>query len=489
MKSVRTGVSDEPNSERYRSFKTDHVGAAQLTVLETALCPLNARPTNSPSIHETHFFYTDLHVDLNKPVRKRAEVRVKADRGLQPSDEYYLCGMLFLVLHEPQTQRRLLATPYWLLQHLGLATGGRQYQACRDSLERLAGVTYFCDAFYNPLKKCHERASFHFLNLFLPQDLASNRPWDIRFDPDFLKFCGTMGGKLLFDLELLRQFDFGTRRLFLKLHDRFWRAPVARFVLRHLATNGLGLADTLLLRDLKAKVTAYARKLLEAGVIRLPDGVHDLKELFTKKAKGVYTVRFHRGPYFDRPRPIPARSTMTGDLKSSRHFQPLTDIGFDERATRHIIHNYKSNIIDRWAEHTLIAMEDPRGFPGFKKTPMAYCMDGIKNNRPLPDWHHEFKKQEERRRSTSLHRSCFRENIDLAAAYDAARAAAFDQCLHERIGDAAYRKAYDSFWKLQLLRLNPHQAAEAAKRDAIRHFQLTGLFQFPDRKDWMTQNT
>jgi len=489
MQPARPAVSDEPKPERHRSFKTDHIGAAQLTVLETALCPLNARPTNKPSIHGTHFFYTDLHVDLNRPVRKRADVRVKADRGLQPSDEYYLCGLLALVLNEPQTQRRLLATPYWLLQQLGLAAGGRQYQACRDSLERLAGVSYFCDAFYNPLKKCRERASFHFLNLFLPQDLASKRLWDIRFDPDFLKFCQTTGGKLLFDLELLRQFDYGTRRLFLKLHDRFWRAAVARFDLRHLAADGLGLADTLLLRDLKAKVKGYARRLLDAGVIRLPHGVHDHKDLFTKKAKGVCTVRFHRGPYFDRPRRIPPPSTMTNDVKSSRHYQPLTDIGFDDRAIRHIIRNYKPNIVDRWAEHTLIAMEHPRAFPGFKKSPMAYCMDGIKNNRPLPDWHHEYKKHEERREWKRLRHGCFGENTDLAAAYDQARAAAFQKSVDQHIGQAAYDQAYQKLFNAHLLRLGPQRAAQAAKCDVIRHYKSTGLFHFPDREDWITDNT
>jgi len=52
----------------------------------------------------------------------------------------------------------LLATPYWMLRHLGLETGGSQYAELRESLLRLALTSYQNDAFFNPETHEHEYA-------------------------------------------------------------------------------------------------------------------------------------------------------------------------------------------------------------------------------------------------------------------------------------------------------------------------------------------
>jgi len=79
-------------------------------------------------------------------------------------------------------------------------------------------------------------------------------------------------------------------------------------------------------------------------------------------------------------------------------YDPLKSIGFDDPAIRRIIRRYPARRIERWAEITLIAMEkNPKGFPGFKTSPQAFCMHGIKNGLTHPDWYFAEKKREERR--------------------------------------------------------------------------------------------
>ena len=113
-------------AKRYRLPGIEREGIAQLSLLETALWPLQggALPTLQ---FETSFAYT-------APAgRKSAAVTVRSPLGLQPIDEYVLWGLLGLTLSRKDAEPVLLATPYWMLRHLALATGGSQYVELRDS--------------------------------------------------------------------------------------------------------------------------------------------------------------------------------------------------------------------------------------------------------------------------------------------------------------------------------------------------------------------
>lgn len=93
---------------------------------------------------------------------------VRAGSGLQPVDELMLWGLLGATLSRPDPQPVLLATPYWLLSHLGLETVGSQYAELKDSLLRLALTSYEKTGFWNPLKAEHEHVAFQFLSLLMP---------------------------------------------------------------------------------------------------------------------------------------------------------------------------------------------------------------------------------------------------------------------------------------------------------------------------------
>ena len=73
--------------------------------------------------------------DFTTPAgRTTATVTVRAGLGLQPTDELILWGLLGATLNRRDTEPVLLATPYWMLRHLVLETGGSQYTELRESL-------------------------------------------------------------------------------------------------------------------------------------------------------------------------------------------------------------------------------------------------------------------------------------------------------------------------------------------------------------------
>lgn len=67
-----------------------------------------------------------------------------------------------------EAEPTLMATPYWIIQKLGMSIGGFQYEQLRASLERLAAVAYQNTAFYNPVTQQHERVTLHFFSSYLP---------------------------------------------------------------------------------------------------------------------------------------------------------------------------------------------------------------------------------------------------------------------------------------------------------------------------------
>lgn len=465
-----------------------HLGTAQLSVLETALCPLNAKLIRGGAIYRSKFFFTPQSSNSGaKPRREVANVRVTAPLGLLPNDEYALWGLLAVTLNSSDADSRLLATPHWCLKQLGLPTsGGRQYAAFRDSLDRLACLAYHCDNFYNPIKKTHEFATFGFFDILLPADLESSRAWEIRWNSVFFEFCEATGGKLLFDLDLFRKLDYASRRLFLKLKDRFWRRSKAEFDLTHLMVDGLGFSETLQPKHLKQKLTRCIERLRDHGIVTLPDGVDDPRQLFTKKGKGTYRVSFHRGPYFDQSPTITQPLRGYNDPTESPLYEPLRNIGFGDVAIRRILKNYPRRLVENWSNTTLTAMENkPRGFPGFKVSPQAYCMDGIKNRRALPDWFHAERKREEKRQWEERRRQMFGGETDMSFAYQQARKQAFQQFLAEEIRKGPYHNTFRTFVEIYQTQFNEPAARDAATKATHRHYEAR--FPFPLENEWIMQ--
>src|SRR5262249_51499428 len=129
---ARPPVGPAPTlSNRYRLPGIERQGIAQLSLLETALWTLRGGPL------PTHAFDTSYEYSTAAG-RMSAAVTVRAPLGLQPIDEFVLWGLLGATLSWKDPDPVLLATPYWMLKHLGLDTGGSQYTELRESLLRLA---------------------------------------------------------------------------------------------------------------------------------------------------------------------------------------------------------------------------------------------------------------------------------------------------------------------------------------------------------------
>ena len=214
-------ISGEPKAaseaKRYRLPGIEREGIAQLSLLETALWPLAGKLTSS--VFETSYSY------MTKSGPRQADVKVRSTLGLQNFDEFVLWGLLGATLSRPNAEAMLLATPYWMLKHLGLDTGGSQYVMLKESLVRLTAASYQNTGFYNPETKEREFAAFQFLSILLPTVggvggvVDNDRCWRIEWNPVFFRFCRATGGNLLFDLDLYRTLTPASRRLFLKLKN------------------------------------------------------------------------------------------------------------------------------------------------------------------------------------------------------------------------------------------------------------------------------
>lgn len=378
-------------------------GRAQLTLVEHALCPLDtAAGLVRGRTHRSAFYYLDAHRH-----RQTATAEVLCPLGLSPSDEFYLWGLMALALAQPEPGLEFYATPHYCLTELGViapapggagggARGGKNYALFRQSITRLAAVTYLNDRFYDPIRGEHRSVAFGFLSYSLPPDPASSRAWRIVWDPIFFEFCQAVRGSLVFDLELYRSLDFASRRLFLLLKKIFHRNPSSpAFDLRHLGVHVLGFAPSIDVWNLKSKLAQVIRKLAERELIALPPGTSRPAELFEKTGVGQYVIRFQRGPYFEKP---PAAGSARTPTRSALH-DPLAAIGFEEAAIRRIETRYKTSLIQVWTDITLAAME--KGADFFTRGPQAYFLDNIakaaQGTRTPPDWWYEHRKAERKR--------------------------------------------------------------------------------------------
>jgi hypothetical protein len=371
-------------------------GLAQQTLVEHALCPLDASEAlQSGSMHRVQYQFTDRNRN-----RKIATANVACPFGLSPHDELFLYGLLALTFSQSDPSPDLFATPHWCLRQLGIVDGdqeqGIRYRLFRDAIRRLAGVVYENDRFYDPMRGEHRSVAFGFLKYSLPADTSSSRAWHISWDPQWFKFCEAMAGSFTFDFALYRSLDCASRRLFLLVSKIFWRNDhTPAFELRELGINTLGFSSTLRTTEIKQKLLQVVDKLIRSEILSLPIGMSDPHDLFVKRSKGVHFVQFHRGAYFDR------------DAEASQHFtadesplvDPLVKIGFDQDTIRRIIRKFPARMVAEWSDITLAAVERKI----IKESPQAYFQhyirQAIEQKTTPPDWWRELQKQERERQA------------------------------------------------------------------------------------------
>lgn len=477
---TNSGHTKTQSTNRYRLPGIEREGIAQLSLLETALWPLSGKFESS--VFETSYSY------MTKTGPVKANVKVLSTMGLQNIDEFVLWGLLGATLSRAKAEATLLATPYWMLRHLGLDTGGSQYAMLRESLLRLTAASYQNTGFYNPETREREYAAFQFLSILLPtvggagRVVDNDRCWRIEWNPAFFRFCRASGGNLLFDLDLYRSLTPASRRLFLKLKDRFWRAKRVFLNIDELTIQGLGFSADRSLAKRKFDLTNCLQELLRHNVIGLGRGQSEPKDLFLKRGKGSYVIVLHEGDYF--------RQTTTKRTTSQKNaitddplFEPLRRIGVDEAGIRRLLREHARGLISRWVKIADAAMhERPKSFPGFKVSPAAFLIDGIQNNRTPPDWWfaHEKKQELEQWERNRAKRSEVDESP--TPEYLQARSVAFQDYCRSEDGSAVYEKTFPillAFHKVT----DPHSAPDAARKATLARVEREN-FKFPDFESW-----
>lgn len=474
-------IATTPTIKRYRLPGIEREGIAQLSLLETALWPLHGGPLPSGEFQTAYDFTTPLG-------RKTAAVTVRAAMGLNPIDELILWGLLGATFSRGEAEPVLLATPYWMLRHLGMETGGSQYAELRESLLRIAVASYQNTAFYNPETREHEYAAFQFLSMLLPtvggagESVDNTRCWRIEWNPAFFRFCRSTGGTLLFDLDLFRRLTPASRRLFLKLKDRFWRTKRVFMNVDELTTDGLGFAAGRPLFKRKFDLLACIRELLDCQVLQLGRGQTDPKELFLKRGKGSYVVVFYEGEYFRRQHSERATRQQNA-LQDDPLYEPLRKIGVDGPAIRRLFQTHSRGLIQRWVRITDAAMhEKPRGFTGFRVSPAAFLIDGIENGRTAPDWMHAHEKRQQQKQWEQERTVLSAADVELRAAYEWDRGAAFQAYLASPEGQEKYRTAYPTL--LVLYRATEPERCEDAAHEATLARMERLDFRFPEYAEW-----
>ena len=371
-------------------------GLSQLTLVEHALCPLDTSASLRENfVHECEYYFTD-----SAKHQQKARVRISCPAGLSSNDEFFLWGLLALTFSQPEPTFDFYATPHFCLKRLGnISTdskGGKSYALFREAISRLSAVRYQNERFYDPIRREHRSVSLGFFSYSLPIDPDSSRAWRIVWDPLFFEFCQAAGSQLAFDLDAYRELDCGTRRLFLLLKKVFWRRKTSpAFDVRHLATNVVGFSASLETRTLKAKLKRCIGELIKREMIAPPHGENSINGLFVKRRKGEYSIRFQRGPYFEKHAPQ-IRSSLA---EESPLFDPLQAIGFERPAIEHILRRFKTEQIQIWSDVTLAAIER-KGKRFFRRSPQAFFMDNIQKAvaglRTPPDWFRELQKEEQR---------------------------------------------------------------------------------------------
>lgn len=487
-------ANSTPAKARSKKRYYDAPGAAQLSLVEHALCALDPAVSLARDYrHHTGFHYTD---DEGK--RRFASVEVIAPNGLSPRDEFVLWSLLALAFSQPEPTIEFWATPHWCLKKMGLletkqtvpgrasiSKGGENYADFRASIERLAAVYYRCDHFWDPVRKERRQRGFGFLKYDLPEDPASSRAWRIVFDPLLFEFCRATGGAVWFDLTFYRRLDFASRRLFLLLSKIFWRhAKTPRFDVAELTTHGLGFSKNLRMPQRKQKLVRVMQKLLDTGAIRLPEGALTPQDSIQKLGKGRYAVRFERGPYFDNPIAHEQGEKRTADLGPLA--EPLATIGFTPQQIRGIAKKYSRKLVEVWSDVTLRKIERD-GLKSFRRSPQAFLLDNLKHaarkERSLPDWYREERKAAEKaRRDAERFSSAPLSDEELARAFRADRRRAFRDYVQAHVSRDDYQQVVEIFQSVHSASLPADQAREQAIADAERHFEAG--FRFPEFHEW-----
>ena len=323
--------------------------------------------------------------------KRHATATIDCRRGLRAEDDAYLWAMLANALREPEPQLVSYCGVRYLLRTVGLSESGRSTELLRQVLHRLGGVRYSNDHFYDPIK--HERRSvdFGFLSTDIPRNKDSFRPWRIGWDPLFFEYVQAWGGFLGFDLDTYRSLRPATGRLYLYLKKLLFKRNVTHYInVQNLATHTLGFSATLRVGEQNRKVRQCASELAGLGIITLSDPKELIEVVGSGRGKG-YRCRFHRGSAFEQSASKPQRSEAQGPT-----FDLLQQVGLDANVAARMLQDYPTAMLSKWAD---VALAGKEAGAKFRTGPEAFFVASVKadakSGRPLPEWYHRLRKEEE----------------------------------------------------------------------------------------------
>lgn len=433
---------------------------AQLSIVEHALSPLDSRRSLVKGMtFETSFHFTDQNRN-----RKDSHATVVAVHGLSSADDLYLWGLLGLALSQPDASPDFYATPYWCLKQLGIIDdkkkGSEEFRLFRNALRRLAGVRYACDAFFDPVRREHREVAFGFLSYSLPLTDGKSRTWRFAWDPIFWELCSTNAGALRFDLPIYRDLSPASRRLYLLLKKLFWRSDeTSELEIRDLAVHALGFSDALPTKILKVKLASCVRELLDRGLVQLGLGQGSVAECFTKKQKGLFTLKMHCGPTFHQ-----VTEPNHDAAEDSPLFEPLAAIGFDAASIARIIKRYPTRLIQLWSDITLAAVEQRR----IEQSPQAFFHYYIKraaaDQSTPPDWWRDVERKRRRQEEEQRRERQGTHHHDSSVE-------GFQHYLENDGREAFNRVMLTLKGNLQAAGRSEREAAAFAKEQALIHFE------------------
>ena len=405
--------------KRYRLPGIERSGIVQNSLLETSLWPFD------PDISETVYRPSYKFSRSKGGTREVAHVQIHSPLGLRDNDPYILWGLLGATLDRGESNE-LVATQYWMRNYLGLHHGKTDYVRFASALERIAMTGYMNQAFWNPLQEEYQRVAFNFFSTWLPTtdkqgSVDADRSWRIVWNPAFMELTRATGGSMLFDIDLLKRVKPTTRQLFLMLHSRFWRSHRVFMNVDDLTVNGMGMSARRELKKRKAALVISIKELLDAGVIRYGRGQSQPSDVVFRKSKGLFIATFFRGPYFEVP--VSASTTRRQqNVTEDELYEPLKKIGLDEKMIRKAFKEIARGRIQQAVRITEMAIhEKPAGFPGFKKSPAAFCWHYMSSDYMPPDWMHAHEKKQEQQRWDRERAEVNQEEKQLRDAYQKAR--------------------------------------------------------------------
>ena len=127
--------------------------------------------------------------------------------------------------------------------------------------------------------------------------------------------------------------------------------------------------------------------------------------------------------------------------------------------------------------------EQPQGFPGFRVSPAAFFLDGIRHNRTTPDWMHTHEKsQRERQWQETASARADHDEAEGRQRYAASRTAALEVFFASPEGREKYGQVYPLLLTFYRLR-EPERAERAAHEATVARLERLE-FHFQTYEEW-----